>query len=80
MLDASISKSIYLKRHGQLRFNLMLNNLLNSDNIVTGGMEQNRKDRKSVDEDDMRAYKFQLNPKKFYANGLNGMFMITYLF
>ena len=80
MLDVSISKSIYLKRHGQLRFNLMLNNLLNSDNIVTGGMEQNRKDRKSVDEDDMRAYKFQLNPKKFYANGLNGMFMITYLF
>ena len=80
MLDASISKSIYLKRHGQLRFNLMLNNLLNSDNIVTGGMEQNRKDRKSVDEEDMRAYKFQLNPKKFYANGLNGMFMITYLF
>ena len=80
MLDASISKNIYLKRHGQLRFNLMLNNLLNTDNIVTGGMEQNRKDRRSVDEEDMRAYKFQLNPKKFYANGLNGMFMITYLF
>ena len=80
MLNGSISKNIYLRHHGQLRFNLMLNNILNSDNIVTGGMEQNRKDRKSATDEDMRAYKFQLNPKKFYANGFNGMFMITYLF
>ena len=79
MLDASIGKSVYLKR-GQLSVNLMLTNLLNNTNIVTGGMEQNRKDRKSYDEDDIRAYKFQMNPKKFYANGINGMLNVTYKF
>ncbi len=79
MLDASIGKSVYLKR-GQLSVNLMLTNLLNNTNIVTGGMEQNRKDRKSVGEDDIRAYKFQKNPKKFYANGINGMLNVTYKF
>ena len=79
MLDASIGKSVYLKR-GQLSVNLMLTNLLNNTNIVTGGMEQNRKDRKSVGEDDIRAYKFQMNPKKFYANGINGMLNVTYKF
>jgi len=79
MLDASIGKSVYLKR-GQLSVNLMLTNLLNNTNIVTGGMEQNRKDRKSYDEDDIRAYKFQKNPKKFYANGINGMLNVTYKF
>ena len=54
--------------------------VLNNTKIVTGGMEQNRKDRKNVNDDDMRAYKFQLSPKKFYANGTNGMLIITYKF
>jgi hypothetical protein len=47
---------------------------------VTGGMEQNRKDRKNVNDEDMRAYKFQKSPKKFYANGTNGMLIVTYKF
>ena len=79
MLDASIGRSVYLKR-GSLSINLMLTNILNNTKIVTGGMEQNRKDRKNVNDDDMRAYKFQLSPKKFYANGTNGMLIITYKF
>ena len=39
MLDASIGRSIYLKR-GSLSINLMLTNILNNTKIVTGGMEQ----------------------------------------
>ena len=79
MLDASIGRSIYLKR-GSLSINLMLTNILNNTKIVTGGMEQNRKDRKNVNDEDMRAYKFQKSPKKFYANGTNGMLILTYKF
>ena len=79
MLDASIGRSIYLKR-GSLSINLMLTNILNNTKIVTGGMEQNRKDRKNVNDEDMRAYKFQKSPKKFYANGTNGMLIVTYKF
>ena len=79
MLDASIGRSIYLKR-GSLSINLMLTNILNNTKIVTGGMEQNRKDRTNVNDEDMRAYKFQKSPKKFYANGTNGMLIITYKF
>ena len=79
MLDASIGRSIYLKK-GSLSINLMLTNILNNTNIVTGGMEQNRKDRKDINDEDMRAYKFQNSPKKFYANGTNGMLIVTYKF
>lgn len=80
MLDASIGKSMYLSHGRSLSINLMLTNILNNDNIVTGGMEQNRQDRNSVNEDDIRAYKFRNNPKKFYANGINGMLNVTYKF
>ena len=80
MLDASVGHTIRLRRAGQLSFNLMLTNILNNTNIVTGGMEQNRKDSKQYGEDDIRTYKFQRNPKKFYANGINGMFIVTYKF
>jgi hypothetical protein len=57
----------------------MLTNLLNNQKIVTGGMEQNRTD---VDENGeaIRTYSFANNPKKFYANGINGMLMINYSF
>ncbi|MCR5130521.1 MAG: TonB-dependent receptor [Prevotella sp.] len=79
MLDASVGRTFRLK-HGQLSVNLMLTNILNNTKIVTGGMEQNRKDRTNISDDDMRAYKFQKSPKKFYANGTNGMLIVTYKF
>ncbi len=79
MLDASIGKSIYVKK-GQLSINLMLTNILNNTDIVTGGMEQNRQDRRTATDDDIRAYKFSMSPKKFYANGINGMLNVTYKF
>ena len=78
MLDASIGKSIYTRK-GQLSINLMLTNILNNIRIVTGGMEQNRRD---TDEEGatIRTYSFKDSPKKFYANGANGMLMISYKF
>ena len=78
MLDASISKSFRMK-HGQLRVNLMVNNILNNTKICTGGMEQNRRDKDEAGET-IRTYSFERSPKKFYANGINGMLNITYLF
>ena len=78
MLDASISKSFRLKK-GQLRVNLMVSNILNNTRICTGGMEQNRRDKDAQGET-IRTYSFQNSPKKFYANGINGMLQFTYLF
>ena len=78
MLDASVSKSFRMK-HGQLRVNLMLNNILNNTKLCTGGMEQNRRDKDEAGET-IRTYSFENSPKKFYANGINGMLNITYLF
>jgi len=79
MLDASIGRSLYLKNGRRLGFNLMLTNILNNRSIVTGGREQSRTD---VDEngESIRTYSFQDNPYKFYANGINGMFIMTYYF
>ena len=79
MLDASIGKSMFLKKGRSISINLMLSNILNNRKICTGGMEQNRKD---LDEngDAIRTYNFKNNPRKFYAFGINGMLNITYKF
>mgnify|MGYP002523718046 CR=1 FL=1 len=79
MLDASIGHQFRLGHGHRLGLNIMLTNLLNNQKIVTGGMEQNRTD---VDENGeaIRTYSFANNPKKFYANGINGMLMINYSF
>jgi hypothetical protein len=79
MLDASIGKSIYLKKGRSMSINLMLTNILNNTKICTGGMEQNRFDYKD-DGSEARDYKFKNSPKKFYANGINGMLIVTYKF
>ena len=79
MLDASIGRSFNLRGGNRLGFNLMLTNILNNQSIVTGGREQSRTD---VDEngESIRTYSFQNSPYKFYANGINGMFIVTYYF
>ena len=79
MLDASIGKSIFLKKGRSLSINLMLTNILNNTKLCTGGMEQNRKDYNDKGET-ARSYIFKNNPKKFYAQGINGMINITYKF
>jgi len=80
MLDASIGKTFRLKHGKRVGFNLMLTNILNNINICTGGMEQNRLDTKQEEERTNNAYRFQQSPRKFYANGINGMLMINYYF
>lgn len=77
MLDGSIGRSIYLK-HGSLSINFMVTNILNNQNITTGGFEQSRSDYTSSG--NVRAYRFSKNPFKFYAYGTNGMLNIAYKF
>jgi hypothetical protein len=57
----------------------MVSNILNNTKICTGGMEQNRRDKDAAGES-IRTYSFENSPKKFYANGINGMLQFTYLF
>ena len=80
MLDASIGKTFRLKNGRRIGFNLMITNLLNNIKICTGGMEQNRLDTKQEEERTNNAYRFQQSPRKFYANGINGMLLINYQF
>ena len=77
MLDGSIGRSIYLKR-GMLSINIMVTNILNNQNLCTGGYEQSRSDY--TNSGNIRAYRFSRNPMKFYAYGTNGMLNITYRF
>jgi hypothetical protein len=79
MLDASIGKSMFLKKGRSISINLMLTNILNNRKICTGGMEQNRKDYNDSGET-ARSYIFKNSPKKFYAQGINGMLNVTYKF
>ena len=86
MLDASIGKTIRLPHGRQLSINLMLTNILNNQKICTGGYEQSRSDYTVKEENgqtvknNARAYKFSLNPKKYYAYGINGMLNLTLRF
>ena len=86
MLDLSIGKSIRMKK-GQLSINLSLSNVLNNTSLCTGGYEQGRMNfGGGLDADgnisvgSARLYKFDRNPKKFYAYGINGMLNIGYRF
>ncbi len=83
MLDASIGKNLRLRHGRSLRINLGIVNLLNNQDIVSGGYEQGRSDY-SVNNDGTknkdRVYKFSKNPKKYYAYGINGMLNVAYLF
>ena len=64
----------------------MLTNILNNQKICTGGYEQSRSDYTVKEENgqtvknNARAYKFSLNPKKYYAYGINGMLNLTLRF
>ncbi len=80
MLDASIGKTFRLKQGRRIGFNVMLTNILNNINICTGGMEQNRLDTKQQQERTNNAYRFEQSPRKFYANGTNGMLLVNYQF
>ena len=83
MLDGSIGHNIRLRHGRSMSINLMVTNILNNRNIVTGGYEQSRSDYTVKDDGTMnntRTYKFSKNPMKFYAYGINGMLNIAYKF
>ena len=83
MLDVNIGKTIRIRRGGQLSINLMITNLLNNQKIVTGGYEQSRSNYSVNDGGTLgnaRAYKFDRNPFKYYAYGVNGMLNVSYKF
>ena len=82
MVDASIGRSIYLRK-GSLSINLSLSNILNNIKLCTGGYEQSRSSYTTNADGSVsgaRVYNFYRNPKKFYAYGTNGMLNITYKF
>ena len=71
MLDASIGKSINLKHGRRVSINLSITNLLNNQDIVTGGYEQSRSSYTVKDDgtkNNARAYKFEKNPMKFIVS------------
>ena len=78
MVDASIGKSISLKGGKKLNINLSLNNILNNQNMITGGYEQNRDD--SYADGSERTYKFSKNPYLYYANAFNAYLNIGFRF
>ena len=83
MLDGSIGHNIRLRNGRSMSINLMVTNILNNRNIVTGGYEQSRSDYTVKDDgtlNNTRTYKFSKNPMKFYAYGINGMLNIAYKF
>lgn len=70
-VDLSIGKVFYLKNRRSVNFNFSLNNLLNRENIKTGGYEQGRSDNS--------------NPNKFpnkyyYMQGINCFLNASYRF
>lgn len=69
LIDASIGKSINLRGGKRLNINLMLQNILNNEDMITGGYEQNRDD--SYSDGEARTYKFSKNPYLYYANAFN---------
>lgn len=82
MLDASIGHQFKIA-HKPLSVNLMLTNILNNTGICTGGYEQSRSNystNSTTGTTTQRTYNFSNNPKKFYAQGINGMLNLNYRF
>ena len=82
MLDFSIGHQFRVAKR-PLSVNLMLTNLTHNRSICTGGYEQSRSDystNSTTGTTSQRTYSFSRNPKKFYAQGINGMLNINYRF
>lgn len=83
MMDFSIGRNLYLGRKS-LYVGLQLNNFLDNQNICSGGYEQSRSNytvnSQTGELGSERTYKFTMNPKLYYALGINGMLNIVYKF
>ena len=76
MVDASIGRQFYLKHGHRLGVNLMITNMLNNLNIVTGGRKQSRVKYEDGEPVNPKKDPFKNSPYKFYAvvldNGIHG--------
>lgn len=70
-IDLSIGKVFYLKNRNSINFNLSVNNLLNRENIKTGGYEQGRLDT---------SYPDKFNSRYYYMQGINCFLNASYRF
>jgi hypothetical protein len=70
-LDASIGKILYLPQGRSMNFNLSVNNLLNKEDIRTGGFEQGRVDT---------SFPNKYNSKYYYMQGINCFLNVSYRF
>ncbi len=86
MVDASIGKSIRLKKGRTININLQLKNITNNTNLKTGGYEQNRDDNYYKEEGGIstkgepKAYKFSKNSKYYYAYAFNAFLNVGFRF
>lgn len=70
-IDLSIGKIFYLPGRSSINFNLSVNNLLNKENIRTGGYEQGRMDI---------TYPNRFGSKYYYMQGINCFLNVSYKF
>lgn len=70
-IDLSIGKIFYLKGKQSINFNLSVNNLLNREDIRTGGYEQGRMDL---------SYPDRFGSKYYYMQGINCFLNASYRF
>lgn len=84
MLDASVGHQFRFKNNTALSVNLNLCNLTNNQHITTGGFEQSRTNTPVLSNGNAygnkRIYDFTKSPRKFYAQGFNGMLNLNYRF
>lgn len=83
MVDASVGKLIYLPKRQSLSINLSVSNLTNNTHMKTGGYQQARLPRQSVQGSEQsvitnNAWKFP--SKYYYAWGANFFLSVTYKF
>ena len=70
-IDLSVGKIFYLRNRQSINFNLSVNNLLNKEDICTGGYEQGRSDLDYPD---------RFGGKYYYMQGLNCFLNLSYRF
>lgn len=70
-IDLSVGKIFYLRNRQSINFNLSVNNLLNKEDICTGGYEQGRSDLDYPD---------RFGGKYYYMQGINCFLNLSYRF
>ena len=68
-MNANFSKSWYLNRRYNLGFSVEVKNILNNQDIKTGGYEQMRLKRNTVEEGEKFNYYSRFDTKYFYMMG-----------